>query len=105
MSFNVEQLLNNIPTEFSLGQNYPNPFNPITTINYSLPERSDINISVYNVIGQEIAVLLNMQKEHGYHSTSWNGIDRYGKPVSSGVYFARMKTKNFSQTKKMLLLK
>ena len=105
VSFTVEQLLNNIPTEFSLGQNYPNPFNPITTINYSLPERSDINISVYNVVGQEIAVLLNMQKEHGYHSTSWNGIDRYGKPVSSGVYFARMTTKNFSQTKKMLLLK
>jgi hypothetical protein len=105
VSFTVEQLLNNIPTEFSLGQNYPNPFNPITTINYSLPERSDINISVYNVIGQEIAVLLNMQKEHGYHSTSWNGIDRNGKPASSGVYFARMTTKNFSQTKKMLLLK
>ena len=72
---------------------------------YSLPRYAEVNITIYNVLGQEVAVLLNKQKEYGYHVISWNGNDEYGKRVASGVYFARLTTESFTQTKKMLLLK
>jgi hypothetical protein len=101
----TQEILNNVPIEFSLGQNYPNPFNPRTKMKYSLPRYAEVNITIYNVLGQEVVVLLNKQKEYGYHVISWDGNDEYGKQVASGVYFARLTTESFTQTKKMLLLK
>ena len=101
----TEEILNNIPSVYSLSQNYPNPFNPITKMNYALPKRSRVIIAIYNVLGQEITTLLNKEQDYGYHTVTWNGTDRIGKQVASGVYFARLTTENFSQTKKMLMLK
>ncbi len=100
-----EEILANIPGTFSLSQNYPNPFNPITKMNYTLPKRSRVIISIYNVLGQEVKNLINQEQEYGYHSVSWNGIDNQGRQMSSGVYFSRMTVNDFSQTKKMLLVK
>ena len=101
----TEEILANIPSVFSLSQNYPNPFNPITKMNYNLPMRSKVNISIYNVLGQEIKTLVNEVQEYGYHSILWNGKDNFGRDMASGVYFTRMVSKGFTQTKKMLLVK
>ena len=101
----TEEILNNIPSAYSLSQNYPNPFNPITKMNYTLPKRSKIIISIYNVLGQEVTTLLNKEQNYGYHTVTWNGADHSGRQMASGVYFARMNTNSFTQTKKMLLLK
>ena len=100
-----KDILNNIPDEFSLSQNYPNPFNPLTKLDYTLPKRSRVVVSIYNVLGKEIVNLINDEQEYGYHSVSWSGSDSQGRPVSSGVYFAQMRSEGFYQTKKMLLLK
>ena len=100
-----QEILSSIPEEFSLGQNYPNPFNPITQMEYSLPQSSKVIISIYNVLGQEIKTLVNKEQDYGYHSVSWDGTDRLGKSVASGVYFTQMRSDGFSQSKKMLLLK
>ena len=100
-----QEILSSIPEEFSLGQNYPNPFNPITQMEYSLPQSSKVVISIYNVLGQEIKTLVNKEQDYGYHSVSWDGTDRLGKSVASGVYFTQMRSDGFSQSKKMLLLK
>ena len=100
-----KDILNNIPDEFSLSQNYPNPFNPLTKLDYTLPKRSRVVVSIYNVLGKEIVNLINDEQEYGYHSVSWSGSDSQGRPVSSGVYFAQMRSEGFHQTKKMLLLK
>jgi len=101
----TEEILSNIPEVFSLGQNYPNPFNPITKMNYSLPVRSKVVISVYNVLGQEVKNIFNKQQDYGKHVVSWDGTDNKGREMASGVYFTRMIAEQFSQTKKMLLLK
>jgi hypothetical protein len=100
-----QEILSSIPEDFSLGQNYPNPFNPVTRMDYTIPQRSKVVISIYNVLGQEIINLVNHEQEYGYHSVSWNGTDARGRDVASGVYFTQMSSKGFSQTKKMLLLK
>ena len=100
-----EDILENIPDQYALSQNYPNPFNPITRMNYQLPKRSRVIISIYNIMGQEVRTLLNQDQDYGAHSIMWNGVDQFGKTMATGVYFARMSTGSFSQTKKMLLLK
>ncbi|MFL2983557.1 MAG: T9SS type A sorting domain-containing protein [Candidatus Neomarinimicrobiota bacterium] len=100
-----QDILNEIPEEFSLSQNYPNPFNPLTKLDYTLPQRSRVIISIYNVLGKEIVSLINDEQEYGYHSISWNGTDSQGRGVASGVYFAQMRSEGFNQSKKMLLLK
>ena len=100
-----EDILEDIPDQYALSQNYPNPFNPITRMNYQLPKRSRVIISIYNIMGQEVRTLLNQDQDYGAHSITWNGVDQFGKTMATGVYFARMSTGSFSQTKKMLLLK
>ena len=100
-----DEILENIPSTFSLSQNYPNPFNPVTKLDYNLPLRSKVNISIYNVLGQEIKILVNGVKEYGYHSITWNGQDNLGKEMASGVYFARITSQGFTKTRKMLLVK
>ena len=99
------EILSQIPSEFALGQNYPNPFNPITRLDYQLPRRSDVSIRVYNMLGQEIITLLRQEQPYGKYSVSWNGLDKYGKQVASGVYFTELKSRNIRRVTKMLLLK
>ena len=98
-------ILSQIPSEFALGQNYPNPFNPITRLDYLLPRRSDVSIRVYNMLGQEIITLLEQEQSYGQYSVLWNGLDRSGKQVASGVYFTELKAGSIRKTRKMLLLK
>ena len=101
----IMNILEAIPAEYSLSQNYPNPFNPTTKIDFTLPRSDDVNITIYNLVGQQIKVLVNSNLEYGYHTVTWNGLDQLGRPVASGVYFSELRTRNFRQTKKMLLLK
>ncbi|NIM18927.1 MAG: T9SS type A sorting domain-containing protein [Candidatus Latescibacteria bacterium] len=89
----------------SLAQNYPNPFNPSTTIKYSIKARASVSLKIYNVTGQLVKTLVNEEKPAGEYTKGWNGRNDAGNPVSSGVYFYKLVTKNFTQTKKMVLLK
>ncbi len=91
-------------TELELS-NYPNPFNPVTTIEYSLPEESNICIEVFNIKGQKVKQLVNAYKESGHHTIKWNGTDENNKPVGSGVYFYKVKTEKSSLINKMIMLK
>ena len=70
-----------------------------------MPLRSKVNISIYNVLGQEIKILVNEVKEYGYHTITWNGKDNLGREMASGVYFARITSQGFTKTRKMLLVK
>ena len=90
---------------FSLEQNYPNPFNPTTTIKYNLPKSTTVRIEVFNILGSKVATLVNEKHSAGIHSMVWNGKDDSGNSVGSGVYFYKISTPEFSQTKKMLLMK
>jgi len=96
----VVSVLFDIPTEFALGQNYPNPFNPATKIKYSVPQNSLVTIAVYDLTGQEVALLLNEVKEAGNYEINFDA-----SQLSSGVYFYKMTSNNFSQVKKMSILK
>ncbi len=90
---------------FILSQNYPNPFNMSTSIEFSLPARSEVELAVYNILGQRVKTLLNESEEAGYHSVQWDGTDNHDREVASGIYFYRLKTGEFTQSKKMILLK
>jgi flagellar hook assembly protein FlgD len=85
--------------------NYPNPFNPSTTINFSVKEKQQVLIEVFNIKGQKVATLTNKEYDNGSHSVIWNGLDDAERPTSSGVYFYRMKTENYESIKKMILMK
>jgi hypothetical protein len=89
-----------LPKEYALQQNYPNPFNPSTTIKYDLPKDSRVNLKLFNILGQEVATLVNEEQKGGYKSVEWNASN-----VASGVYLYRLQAGDFVQTKKMLLLK
>ena len=102
--------INLVPDDFILSQNYPNPFNPSTTIKYSIPVNSNIKLTVYNLLGQVVAVLANKDVSAGNYSVDWNGKDNGGLPVSSGIYFYELKAKgdngaDFSKIMKMVYLK
>ena len=98
------------PNDFVLHQNYPNPFNPSTIISFYLPERSDVTLKVYNILGSEVATLLSEEKSAGSHNVTFNtgglsgGISS-GGVYASGVYFYRLQAGSFVETKKMILLK
>lgn len=94
-----------IPVTNILANNYPNPFNPTTTIKYGLMADGKVSIIMYNIKGQKVKTLVNESQKAGHHTIVWDGKDDYGKQVASGVYFYRMITDKFSETKKALLLK
>ncbi len=94
-----------IPDQFCLYPNYPNPFNPSTTIKFEIPVAVRVRIVVYNLRGQEIVQLVDRRMEAGRYSVQWNGRDKYGHTVSSGVYLCRLITEQFSDTGKLLLMK
>jgi hypothetical protein len=89
-----------LPGTFSLSQNYPNPFNPSTTIQFALPKSGRVELKVYNTLGQEVVTLVNEEKVAGIYSALWNA-----GGVASGVYFFRLQAGEFTQTRKLLLLK
>ncbi|MCC6398708.1 MAG: T9SS type A sorting domain-containing protein [Bacteroidetes bacterium] len=94
-----------IPTSFGLSQNYPNPFNPSTVLEYQVPTPAQVEISVYNLLGEKVATLVNEVKEPGYHSITWNATGANGQTVATGIYFYRMHAGDFVSTKRMLLVK
>jgi PKD repeat protein len=94
-----------LPTSFGLSQNYPNPFNPSTTISFNLPSAGTVTLSVYNVLGQSVNTLTDEYLAAGEHNVTWNGDDANGNSVTSGVYFYKITTSDFSETKKMILMK
>ena len=85
---------------FYLFQNYPNPFNPTTKMDYSIPRASFVTLKVYDILGREVATLVNEEKPAGNYEVEFNG-----KGLSSGVYFYRIQAGNFVSTKKLVLLK
>ena len=102
----VESLdLKQLPNSFELGQNYPNPFNPETVIPFSVPEPGHLTISIFNVLGQEVAMLVDGNVGAGHHRIVWDGTDHYGHDVASGLYFIRMESVAFKSVKKMMYLK
>lgn len=92
--------LADVPKVYSLSQNYPNPFNPVTKINFALPKVSDVKLVLYDILGREVAVLINERMNAGYHSYEFSGSE-----LSSGVYFYRLISEGFIDTKKMTLIK
>ncbi len=95
----------NRPSGFSLSQNYPNPFNPVTDFEFSLSTSAHVRIDVFNILGQKLVTLVDEVMKPGVYLADWDGKDEQGTPVSSGIYFYRMQAGDFSEMKKMVLLK
>jgi endoglucanase len=96
----TDETLSNIPSEFRLEQNYPNPFNPSTTIKYQLSANSYVSLKVFDTLGREVAILVNEHQNGGYHSVEFNAFN-----FPSGIYFYRLETGSYRDTKKLLLVK
>jgi len=96
----VDEETPTVPASYNLGQNYPNPFNPSTTIEYSLSAASKVKLTIYNALGHEVATLVNGKVAAGSHTVTWNAAN-----VPSGLYFYKLEAENFSQTRKMVLMK
>jgi hypothetical protein len=100
-----------VPKEFALDQNYPNPFNPSTTLRYAVPVNAPVTLKIYNILGQEVATLVNEVQAPGIHTVIWNGTNSLGRSVGSGVYFSRLQAPKaggigeFVQVRKMMLIK
>ena len=92
--------VNSLPTKFALNQNYPNPFNPSTKISFDLEKPGYTKLTIHNVLGQEMATVLSQEMSAGHHEVDFNALD-----LSSGIYFYRLESGNFSSMKKMMLLK
>ena len=100
VSVEENQIREIVPNEYLLYQNFPNPFNPTTTIKYSIPKLSFVTIKIYDVLGSEVATLLNEERPAGTYELNWNANN-----ISSGVYFYTLQAGDFVETKKMILLK
>ncbi len=94
-----------VPSVYSLSQNVPNPFNPATDIQFALPEDGHVRLGVFDVTGRRVATLVDGYRSAGIHTVRWDGRDHSGASVATGVYFYRMQSETFVETKKMLLLK
>jgi hypothetical protein len=93
------EISNELPTQYEIN-NYPNPFNPTTTINYQLPESGFVTIKVFDILGREVALLVNENKSAGYYKVNFNG-----SKLTSGVYIYTIQVNGITQSKKMLLAK
>jgi hypothetical protein len=94
-----------LPEGYALAQNYPNPFNPSTSIAFSIKEAGVVQLSIYNLHGQEVRTLINGQMNTGFHSVNWDGKDERGQIVPSGVYLYKLRVNGFAQTRKMTFMK
>ena len=93
------------PKEFALNQNYPNPCNPSTVIEYALPKRRDVNLIIYNSLGEKVKTLTSGLQEAGYYTVGWEGVNDQGVKVSSGMYIYSIRAGDYYSAKKMLLIK
>ena len=96
---------NGIPNAFALHGNYPNPFNPTTQIRFDLPYRGNVNIHIYNMLGQKVKVFSMPNTPPGRHAITWNSTNQKGQALSAGVYLYQMISEDFVKTRKMILLK
>ena len=94
-----------LPNQFALEQNYPNPFNPVTTVEYALPKRTTVDITVYDILGNKVRTLVSGTKKAGHHSIQWHGRNDHGQQVSTGVYWYRMQTPEYQTVRKMVYMK
>jgi len=101
----VRRIGETLPTAYRLAANYPNPFNPSTTINYSVASAGQTTLTIYNMMGQEVVTLVSEQQPAGEYSVVWDGRDAAGISASSGVYLLRLQSGEFSQTRRITLLK
>ena len=101
----AEAGVSTLPTDYQLYQNYPNPFNPSTNIAYDIPKAGNVQLAVYNVMGQRIRTLVSGNKEAGRYKAMWDGLDDNGMSVASGVYFYRIQAGDFVQSHKMMFVK
>ena len=102
---NPESEFSGLPESYALVQNFPNPFNPETEIKYQLPQNSNVEISIFNLKGQKVVTLLMGNKTAGFHNIRWNGLNKFGQSVASGVYLYKLTADNFTAVKKMLLVR
>jgi hypothetical protein len=100
-----DRITTGLPQTPKLEQNYPNPFNRTTVIRYTLSSRCEVSLSIYNILGKRIRTLENISKAAGKYEINWDGLDDFGQPVSSGIYFYQLKTGSFCEERKMILLK
>jgi hypothetical protein len=96
--------ISNLPAEFALAQNYPNPFNPITVIGYALSQPEQVEIVIYNTLGQKVKTLVSQRQKAGYYQATWDATNDAGYRVSSGIYFYLFKAGEYKVVKKMVLL-
>ena len=101
----IAQVDDALPTDYALHPAYPNPFNPVTTLRYDLPQRAEVRLTIYDILGRELRTLVAGTQEPGYRSVVWDGTDARGRPVGSGVYLYRIQAEGFTQARKMVLLK
>jgi len=99
------EIVGQLPTLYALNQNYPNPFNSSTSISFELPSDANVVLSVYDVLGREVATLLNTFLPAGNHAVTWNGRSDTGDNVATGIFFYRLQTSEYDETKKMILIK
>jgi hypothetical protein len=94
-----------VPDKFSLLQNYPNPFNPATVVKFEIVQPAKVSLKIYNILGRLVRVLVDEEKVAGTYTTYWDGNDQNGQPVSSGIYFYKLDAGDFTEVKKMVLIK
>ena len=94
-----------LPHTFALEQNFPNPFNPVTTIQYRLPKRTQVELAVYDIAGKKLRTLINATQRGGLQTVTWDGKDEHGRMVAAGVYFYHLKAGGYTESRKMVLLK
>ena len=90
------------PIEFALHQNYPNPFNPETNIQFDVAEYSHVSVSIFNLVGQKVASLVNQNMDAGVYTIKWSGLNEGGLALPSGMYFYEMKTSKYHSIKKLV---
>lgn len=92
------------PQETALYNNFPNPFNPSTTIGYSVGKAGNVNLVIYNSLGQVVRTLVDVHQSAGAHTVQWDGRNDFGRKVSSGIYLCTLKSGSFKQTKRMMMV-
>jgi hypothetical protein len=101
----TEEILAALPDAFALSQNYPNPFNPVTNLNYSLHRPAKVTMKVFNLLGQEVITLVDDWHDLGHYTVTWNGRDRFGNQLASGIYIAAYMAEGKITSRKMVMMK